>query len=170
MNDDIRTLMTVHFVAQHVDLTPVELARGYRLRFLDDAGVVLLAEQSISKGASEDPALDALALLLSDELDRVDRLVSEIEQRHGGDHIDASRVWLYLALLLAFERRDVCTDPLSAVEQVYADFGYPEEIEGFVPFLPAPEGQTRGREGIEARWSAYLRARDHEFRQRRSGE
>jgi len=168
MSHDTRTPMTVDFVAEHVELTPAELARGFRLQLLDEVAVVRLAERSIFDGRAPDPTLDALSLLLSDELDRVEPLISDLEKRHGVDDTDASRIWLYLVLLLTFERRNVSGDPLSEVEQIYADFDYPDEMQGFVPFLPAPEGQTPGREGIEARWSAYLLARDLEFRRRGS--
>jgi len=168
MSHDTRTPMTVDFVAEHVEPTPAELARGFRLRFLDEAAVVRLAERSIGDGRTPDPTVDALSQLLADELDRVEPLISDIEERHGVGDTEASRIWLYLVLLLTFERRDVSGDPMSDVEQIYADFDYPEEIEGFVPFLPAPDGQASGREAIEARWSAYLQARDLEFRHRGS--
>lgn len=168
MSHDTRTPMTADFVAEHVDPTPAELARGFRLGFLDEAAVVQLAERSLADGRAPDPTLDALSVLLSDELDRVEPLISAIEEHHRVDDTRASRIWLYLVLLLTFERRNVSRDPMADVEQIYADFDYPEEIEGFVPFLPAPDGQTPGREGIEARWSAYLRARDLEFRHRGS--
>ena len=45
---------------------------------------------------------------------------------------------------------------MAEIESVYADFDYPDEIEGFVPFLPAPEGQPSGRDATEERWRAYL--------------
>ena len=168
MSHDTRTPMTVDFVAEHVEPTPAELARGFRLRFVDEAAVVQLAERSISDGGSPDPALDALSLLLADEVDRVEPLICDIEERHAVDATEASRIWLYLVLLLAFEGRNASGNPMSDIEQIYADFDYPEEIESFVPFLPAPEGRAPGPEGIEAGWVAYLQARDIEFRERGS--
>lgn len=52
---------------------------------------------------------------------------------------------------------------MAEIEGIYADFNYPDEIEGFVPFLPAPLEQTSGRDAIEEGWRAYLDERAVEY-------
>ena len=68
--------------------------------------------------------------------------------------------WLYLVLAWIYEHRDGFSDPLQRVEEVYADFGYPEQISNFVRYMPM-EGPDLG--SIEAnerrlfeRWKRYV--------------
>jgi len=168
--EDARHL-TADFVADRVRLLPAELARGYRLGCVDDRAVVKLAEDALKRGASELPAMEQLALLLADELDRVPALLTEIEAAASRTNVDPTRVWLFLVLARIYERRGISTDPMAEIEAVYADFGYPDEMEGFVPFLPAPKGEPSSREATEERWRAYLdrRADEYSTRPARSG-
>lgn len=155
--------MTATFVTDHAYLTPYELAYGYRAGYLDEAAVVETAGRMNDPTAPGDAVIDSLALLLSDEHDRVEALLAEIEARPAATQSDSTRVWLYLVLLLAHEHRRESADPTANIERIYADFDYPEEIEGFVPFLPAPKGESSGPDAIESRWTAYLEARRVEF-------
>ncbi len=70
-------------------------------------------------------------------------LLTEIETATSTTDPDPSRVWLFLVLARLYELRSSSEDPMAEIESVYADFDYPDEIEGFVPFLPAPKGNRR---------------------------
>jgi hypothetical protein len=72
--------------------------------------------------------------------------------------------WLYLTLSWLYETRAEHPDPLGAVEQVYADFDYPDQIRSFVRFMPPVDGRdTRSfnlQQNIEAMmdyWRSYLK-------------
>jgi hypothetical protein len=74
---------------------------------------------------------------------------------------ESDRPWLYLVLHWVLENKDAFDDPLQVVEEVYADFGYPEAIAKFVRYVPSDEPDL-GKEANEARlfehWRAFLDA------------
>lgn len=166
MTTDSSRRLSVDFIARHVDLLPSELAWGYRSGYVDDHDVVRLAELLVGNGLSGSATLDELSLLLRDEIARVPDLVDQLADATAAESAP-SRVWLFLLLELAWEQRQHSADAFARIEEIYADFDYPAEIEGFVPFLPAPAGSDPGPSGLEGRWSAYLADRRQEFARRR---
>ncbi|SFR53912.1 hypothetical protein SAMN04488591_1843 [Microbacterium azadirachtae] len=66
------------------------------------------------------------------------------------------RKLLYLSLLSAYESRNLNSDPLGAVEEIYADFDYPASIFNLVRYMPATQGQEIGLEAIYSDWLKYL--------------
>ena len=68
--------------------------------------------------------------------------------------------WLYLVLAWLYEQRGAVPDPLQTVEEVYADFGYPEEIAGLIRYMPMDGPDLGSREANERRlferWRQYL--------------
>ena len=103
-------------------------------------------------------------MLLSDEYDRVDELVDELEGSCP-DVPDPARVWLFLALAWLREQRDQYRDPFTVIEMLFADFGYPAEIENLVRFMPAPTGAV-GQGYLERQWDEYLTSAEVEYRNR----
>jgi hypothetical protein len=67
-----------------------------------------------------------------------------------------------LVLAWIYEHRGAFLDPLQTVEEVYADFGYPERIAGFVRYMPMDGPDLGSREANEQRlmerWKEYLDA------------
>jgi hypothetical protein len=64
--------------------------------------------------------------------------------------------WLY-------DNRDRFPDPLQEVAEVYADFGYPESISGFVKYLPPSDGyqpelhtKEENQQRLYQHWREYL--------------
>lgn len=147
-------------------MTAAEIAHGHHLGMLGAADLVRMAELAIPASGPVGAALAELEILLPDELDSVEQLVATIDESVEDSADDASRIWLYLSLLSLYDRRASLADPMGELEQIYTDFDYAEEIEGFVPFLPAPAGSEPGRDALEMRWSAYLADRRHELAHR----
>ena len=58
------------------------------------------------------------------------------------------------------EHRGEVPDPLQRVEEVYADFGYPEQIAKFVRYVPMEGPDLGRREANERRlferWKQYI--------------
>lgn len=152
MNYDlVKFEIPAEFVAARVVLTPGELAYGYRHDWIDDAACVHLALAGMYAVPEPPGAYEELALLFSDSLDRVSHLVDEIPADD-----DDGKIWLYLALARLVEIRSEYSDVLAIVEQLYADFGYPSEIEGLVRYMPVREEDGVGEDAIFARWEEYL--------------
>jgi hypothetical protein len=59
-----------------------------------------------------------------------------------------------------YEHRAEVPDPLQRVEEVYADFGYPEQLAKFVRYMPMEGPDLGSREANERRlferWKRYV--------------
>jgi hypothetical protein len=166
MNHDlVKFPMSAEFVLTHALPTPCELAYGYEHGWLGRSAAVQVALAGYGKFLEPPPAYEELALLLSDSFYRVPDLIREIVRANSSGE-DCSRIWLYLALAWAYVHRVEYSDPLSIVEQLYADFDYPDEIEGFVRFLPVPQGLPTGEAALYRRWSEYLESSGMKYRSR----
>lgn len=72
--------------------------------------------------------------------------------------------WLFLLLKWAYENRSSIPYPLGVVDELYADFGYPEDLEPFVAFLPPKDGweplkhtAQENEERLFRNWELYLK-------------
>jgi hypothetical protein len=145
--------------------TPCELAYGYKHGWIGASEAVQSALAGYGVVPEPPAAYEELALLLSDNLDRVPDLIEEIA-RAGDPLEDCASIWLYLALAWVFGHRGEYRDAFLVVEQLYADFGYPSEIESFVRFLPVGGGLPTGEAALYGRWSAYLERTGAQYRSR----
>ncbi|CAM3790086.1 DUF2247 family protein [Vibrio aquimaris] len=113
------------------------------LALLDEYPEQLLDLASLNKNDDIHPYIDELASI-QPELDEEVIL----------------RKWLFLILAWVYENRECCSDPLGVVEQIYADFEYPESIVGFVRYMPTEEPDLGSSEKNTARllekWSEFL--------------
>jgi hypothetical protein len=161
----VNFVIPASFVVDRVKLTPSELVYGYRGGWITDRDVVAIALAAFGTDADLAPAAEELALLLSDDLARVPALVDELSESSAAQS-EAGAVWLFLALAWLYEHRSEYPEPLEVVEMLYADFDYPEEIEGLVRFMPQPSGAATGHHAIERRWEEYLSHQAARFRGR----
>lgn len=136
MSEDlVKFALPAEFVLARATPTPHELVYGYQHGWLDDEGVVQVAEAALSMGVTLPDAVEELALLLRDDRYRVAELIRAVaEQIPANDAAlpreNPSRLWLYLALDWVYEHRADFVEPLEVIEMIYADFDYPAEIEG----------------------------------------
>lgn len=157
--------LTAPFVLGRGFPTAAELAFGFSEGFLSRSGVVDVALAKLEAGVELSSAEERVALLLSDELDLVDDLVDDLGV--GSEPWERrARFWLLLVLSWVLENRDEFDDPLGLVELLYADFDYPEEIEGLVRFMPLQPGQEAGVAALERRWEAFVDRVSGEYRER----
>jgi hypothetical protein len=163
-HDLVKFLIPADFVLARSLPTPGEVAYGYEHGWLTAADAVRVALAGYGTIPDPPAAYEELALLLSDGLGRVPELIADIAKSSPPEN--HARIWLYLALAWTYEHRAEYPDPLSIVEQLYDDFGYPAEIERFVRFLPAPEGLPTGEEALYTRWKTYLDEANSEYRTR----
>jgi hypothetical protein len=87
--------------------------------------------------------------------------VRDLAKRECDDGKGRER-WLYLILLWVFENRHAFADPLEMVEQIYADFGYPESVAGLVRYMPSDEpdlgSQKLNEDRLYKKWRTFLNA------------
>ncbi|UOO81473.1 DUF2247 family protein [Uruburuella testudinis] len=78
--------------------------------------------------------------------------------------------WLFMILQNLFINRNEVLDPLGVVENIYADFDYPEEIESFVRYMPRsyeckPSQLTNDEITLQIykNWERYLIKKQEEY-------
>ena len=76
----------------------------------------------------------------------------------------AKKKWLCLILAWLYERRVEVDDPFSIINEIYADFDYPEEIKGFASYMPSrepsaipPYNAETPKERMLRLWKEYVR-------------
>lgn len=150
----IRFNIPAAFVVARAMPTGAELAYGFREGWLTRADVVAVALAKYEAELPLSSAEEDIALLLSSDLDRVDELIADLEIVDEPTE-QRARLWLFLSLAWLLEHRQDFGDPLEVIEMLYADFDYPDEIQGVVRFMPAP-GPDAGVDAIERRWRALV--------------
>lgn len=112
---------------------------------------------------------DLLSIELSqihkDNLWRAEEIISELVSRENDvPEIEIQTKWLYVVLRLLYERKEEFSDPWEQIENVYEDFGHPQEIRNLVRYIPKdrteydPVSHTR-EENIQRLfmlWKSYL--------------
>lgn len=161
----IRFNIPASFVLTRAMPTGAELAYGFRDGWLTNVDVVIVALAKYETSVPMNSAEEELALLLSDDLDRVDELITDLEVVDVPLETRA-RFWLFLALAWVLEHRHDFDDPFEVIEMLYADFDYPKEITGLVRFMPAAPGQPIGLSAIEERWQQFIDRVGAEYRAR----
>ncbi len=154
MTDDlVKFQLPADFVTARVRLRPSEIAYGYENGWLTDEAVVRVATHLFAEGDPLPPALEGLALLLSDEYAKVREMVAQIVPDPATDPAD---VWFYLALDWLYEHREEFSNPFEVLEMISADFEFPADSWAMMRFMPAEEGAPTGLDAIERRWRDYL--------------
>jgi len=81
---------------------------------------------------------------------------------------DIRQKWIYLILAWLFENRIQFVDPLTMVEEIYALFDYPREMEPFIRYMPMQGTNLGNKEQNEARmfehWGNYLSRMSENFK------
>lgn len=80
----------------------------------------------------------------------------EVVHRLAATDSEISRdKWLFVLLAWLYANRDEVDEPFAIVEQLYADFDYPPQIEAFVRYMPA-KNSAAGDEHLLEAWKRYL--------------
>lgn len=117
------------------------------------------------------PAIVELACCSSDDPDVLPLLHRLAEEEPG--NAEGGDLWLYLVLRWVLENRELFSDPFQVVEEVYADFDYPEVVAPFVRYMPSEEPDLGSREANEARlldkWKVFIEREHARFRREDPG-
>jgi hypothetical protein len=147
------------FVKERHELTWREIEVGIREQWLRRGDAVAIAMACVEQG-DEDPDMVALAGVLKEDEGEVVELVSNLASRSPMcSEAEARRSWMRILLAWAFEKRSSFSDPLGIVEQIYADFGYPDEIRHLVRYNPldADVSSEHGEDALVRKWAEYVK-------------
>lgn len=133
-----------------------DLRLGLALGLVSPRSVVEFASLVVSGGA-HDSVLEELAGFQMDDA-RAVYAVLQVDIDGEVELVPAQSVrkWVYLQLKAAFEMRNRLRDPLGVVEQIYADFDYPEDVAEFVRYMPTSLGEETGESVLFDKWARYL--------------
>ena len=110
------------------------LRHGLAEGWMSCATVVEIALQVMEDDPQASDDVVTLAGLTRDELDEADALVDRLRAE---EQLPAEPdYWRRRALNWLYDHRDDVIDPLGVVEELYAHFGYPEDMASFVRYMP----------------------------------
>ncbi len=160
MMDIVRLMIPYDFVRDRVRLGWRGMHFGLRNELLDPKAP---REWAIDEVATAEEPSSALLELASDR--KSEPITITLVEKLAADEPECTEdevreKWLYLALAWVYEHQDRIPDPLQRVEEIYADFGYPERIARFVRYMPIEGPDLGSREANEhrlfERWRCYL--------------
>jgi hypothetical protein len=151
--------VATEFVLHVVRVGWPEIVWAYEMHIIGWRNLTEFAKAGVD-GIVVDNALSQLANLTKEEASNAGDLARSLAAaRVPIPEVTIKKKWLYVLLRWLHERKQEFPDPLGLVEQIYTDFGYPEEIEGLVRWMPSAEPVQDREEGlarIEQKWMSYL--------------
>jgi hypothetical protein len=162
----------------NIKLSPQELLWALDRGFIRPKTIVDYAVDRLIYPQNED-GLYNISLLNKDERYQVRENLEDYLQNQvvkGNPLIsedELSEKWLYLLLKWLYENKYRFDDPLGIVEEIYADFDYPAEIEGFIRYMPIDNSNEelydsidqpiKNSERLMKKWLIFLQAKDTKF-------
>lgn len=161
--DIVRLAIPYSFVRDRIRLTWRCVLFGVKNELLDPNVPNAFAFDQLATIEEPSSALLDLASGRRGEL-----AMSLVEQlAHGEADVSEKKIletWLYLALAWIYANRASDPDPLERVAEVYADFGYPEQIASFVRYMPMQGPDLGSREAnverLFERWEQFVQEGD----------
>ncbi len=132
-----------------------EIAFGFERQLISPSVVIDYAMDKVAE--VDQPNDDELAVASSSIndsiIERVGKLAAE-DAASGDDAIQS--LWANILLAWLYEHRDELDDPLGAVEEIYAEYNYPEEWAKFVRYMPGDAPDLGSIEANEQRMIASI--------------
>jgi hypothetical protein len=147
------------FIRQRVTIGWTEIKFGLDHQLLKPEGAIDKAMEQLCTSSETSKDLVELATMANSE--SVADLVSSLagHELPAPDQFVKDK-WLYIVLAWVYENQKLLIDPLQIVEEVYADFDYPQQIVSFVRYMPTEDLNVGNLEQNEARlfrsWRNYL--------------
>jgi hypothetical protein len=140
------------FIRPRSHVTWREVEFGLQNGWLTDEAAIELAIDRVNAGDDSPDVVD-LASLLPHDLYKVPEIVRRLAERDPECSRDK---WLFLLLAWLYEHRADVEDPLGVVEELYADFDYPEGMASFVRYMPPQDPSRVGESYLLDAWRRYL--------------
>ncbi|MBN3862001.1 DUF2247 family protein [Pseudomonas frederiksbergensis] len=131
-----------------------ELLYGFKHGLIDEKGVSEYACEALTEMSLQE-AIE-LASLLPQEDYLATNLLQSLADKDLSAETDTAKPWIFLLLSFLFEHQENYEDPFEIVEEIYADFDYPEEIAPLVRYMPPPEGVEGSEERLFENWKTAL--------------
>jgi hypothetical protein len=157
--DIVRLCIPYRFVGERTRMSWHDVRFGLVNQLLDPQAAIEMAVDQVAE--YEEPSGSLLELAGASKNEPIMELVEQLAGGESPRSEDETRnKWLYLVLAWLYDHRTEDPDPLQRVEEVYADFGYPEHIASFVRYMPMQGPDLGSREANERRlferWKRYI--------------
>lgn len=164
--DLVKLTVPADFLTARTRLLWRDVQFGLLNDLLDTDAVVDIACDRLAESTDASPTVAQLAGERDGESVRA--LLNHLASSEPARSQDELREkWLYLVLAWIYQQRSAIPDPWGVVEEVYADFGYPEGMRGFVRYMPTDLPDLGSREANEQRmiamWEEYLASASRRF-------
>lgn len=136
----------------HEPLDWVDLRFAYDRQIVGAKALIDKACRVLSETVSDDEAL--LAVASANESDRLEPWLNQLAPLNGAESEQDHKRALILA---AFINESDIADKLSAVEEVYSSFDYPDELAEFVRYMPMKGPDLGSKQANEERMLESLR-------------
>ncbi|MEW5292005.1 DUF2247 family protein [Erwinia papayae] len=159
------------FIDEITKLSWCDIEWGYKHKLITSEVPIKEAEKKVLTGNYKNSELE-LSFIVPGSSDDITNflkdLCSKCEQK---DNLTVKRKWLFISLSWLWEKRHNFKEPLDEIENIYADFGYPDEIENFVKYMPPSNGYdpsvhtyAENIDNLINNWKSYLEKESYIFK------
>jgi len=160
----MKVQIPTEYLLNKVSLKWDEILYGIDNSIIGAKTAVDFAIYYIQRSDINEPKELELAGLLKDEYYKIHNIVSSLAENDEKKSEKEKRdKWLFLILSWVYKNREQIEDPFGVVEELYADFDYPEEISEFVRYMPVRGDYNPGDHSQEENktrlfnlWHEYL--------------
>lgn len=135
-------------------LSWADVAYGMDKNFLEPKEVVEYSLKPLSESSTSDHY--ELACSTAADMVAVQVCLGRLACTCKQDVLESKKIWLFLTLLWVYKNKDIYDDPLGVVEELYADFDYPEMVAPAVRYMPAIESSLGGDGVVLNNWLNVL--------------
>lgn len=134
-----------------------ELLYGMENKIIDRSEVINFATHVLDEGIL---GFDwVLKIAIADEYEDILPYIHElINLEDSEDNIMIQDKWRYAILKELYAKKSNYEDFNEKVEEIYADSDYPEDMAGFIGYMPSVDGKS-----MEESWQEYLTSSEEKF-------
>lgn len=134
-----------------------ELLWGLENKFIDRKELVNYIVDSFSEKLTEIPPV--LRIITAYDYEDIYPEVSELcSSEVYESEIEIKAKWKYVLLQELYDNRDSYENVFVKVDEIYANFGYPEDKVEFIGYMPSNSGK-----GIEQSWQEFLNKEQRKY-------
>lgn len=128
---------------------------GIKNGFFDESVAIEFAISEVEDGKTISDQVLEISFLFKGE--SVFPFIEELASIEGVNEDELKEKLLFIIMQWLFDIRQEFEDPLGMVEEIYADFDYPEKIAKVVRYMPGSAGESGfGENYLELNWVKYL--------------
>ncbi len=162
-NNMILYPIPAEFIEKKADLSWCDIKWGYENNLIGAEVAIKKAENIVLNGNYTKTELELSFLIPSESNDILSFFNKLCRETNEEENSIIREKWLYILLSWLWKNRESFEDPLSEVENIYANFDYPAEIENFITYMPPTDGydpsihsHTENINHLMSNWEKYL--------------